>query len=81
MAEYAKWERANKLCLKIIKRSISDSIISAILDNDNSKIFMDVIGHRFVESDKVESGDLMDKLMSMKYDCIREVELGSMLRK
>ncbi|XP_038970576.1 uncharacterized protein LOC120104119 [Phoenix dactylifera] len=67
-AEYVKWERANRLCLKIIKRSISNSIMGAIPDNDNAKNFLDAIGQRFVESDKAETGDLMDKFMSMKYD-------------
>ncbi|CAA3011347.1 UBN2 domain-containing [Olea europaea subsp. europaea] len=62
VAEHEKWERANKLCLKIIKRSISDSILGAIPDNENAKNFMDAIG------EKAETGDLMDKFMSMKYD-------------
>ncbi|CAA2974001.1 Hypothetical predicted protein [Olea europaea subsp. europaea] len=68
VAEHEKWERANKLCLKIIKRSISDSILGVISDNENVKSFMDAIGENFVESDKAETGDLMDKLMSMRYD-------------
>ncbi|XP_035542076.1 uncharacterized protein LOC118344785 [Juglans regia] len=63
-----KWDRANRLCLKIIKHSISDSIIGAIPDNDNAKQFLGAIGQRFIESDKTETGDLMDRLMSMKYD-------------
>ncbi|KAF8398856.1 hypothetical protein HHK36_014720 [Tetracentron sinense] len=68
VVEYQQWDRANKLCLKIIKRFILDSIMGAILDNDNAKNFLDAIGQRFVESDKAETGDLMDRLMSMKYD-------------
>ncbi|KAF8378404.1 hypothetical protein HHK36_029743 [Tetracentron sinense] len=42
--------------------------MGAIPDNDNAKNFLDAIGQRFVESDKAETGDLMDRLMSMKYD-------------
>ncbi|XP_041011466.1 uncharacterized protein LOC121255257 [Juglans microcarpa x Juglans regia] len=68
VAEYQKWDRANRLCLKIIKRSISDSIMGAIPDNDSAKKFLGAIGQKFVESDKAETGDLMDRLMSMKYD-------------
>ncbi|XP_035545901.1 uncharacterized protein LOC118348407 [Juglans regia] len=68
VAEYQEWDRANRLCLKIIKRSISDSIMGAIPDNDNAKQFLGAIGQRFVESNKAETGDLMDRLMSMKYD-------------
>ncbi|XP_018820420.2 uncharacterized protein LOC108990789 [Juglans regia] len=68
VAEYQEWDRANRLCLKIIKHSISDSIMGAIPDNDNAKQFLGAIGQRFVESDKAEIGDLMDRLMSMKYD-------------
>ncbi|KAF5443360.1 hypothetical protein F2P56_035920, partial [Juglans regia] len=68
VAEYQKWESANKLYLKIIKRSISDSIKGAIPDNYNAKNFVDAIGQRFVESNKAETRDRMDKLMSMNYD-------------
>ncbi|KAG7949575.1 hypothetical protein I3843_13G069700 [Carya illinoinensis] len=57
VAKYQKWDRANRLCLKIIKRSISDSIMGAIPDSDN----------------KAETRDLMDRLMSMKYDGSSEV--------
>lgn len=64
---------ANKLCLKIIMRSISDSIMGAISDNENVKGFVDAIGLRFVVSDKAETGDLMDKLMNIRYDGINGV--------
>ncbi|XP_022876830.1 uncharacterized protein LOC111395038 [Olea europaea var. sylvestris] len=60
VVEYEKWKRANKLCLKIIKRSISDSIKGAFPNNKNAK---------------VETEDLMDKLMSMRCDvtsCVTE---------
>ncbi|XP_041002871.1 uncharacterized protein LOC121248462 [Juglans microcarpa x Juglans regia] len=40
VAEYQKWDRANRFCLKIIKRSISDSIMGAIPDNDSAKKFL-----------------------------------------
>lgn len=48
VAEHEKWERANKLCLKIIKRSISDSILGAIPNNENVKSFMDAIGENLL---------------------------------
>ncbi|XP_042988847.1 uncharacterized protein LOC122316391 [Carya illinoinensis] len=44
VVEYRKWERANRLCLKSIKHSISDSIMGAIPDNDNAKNFLGAIG-------------------------------------
>lgn len=47
--------------------------MGAIPDNDNAKGFMNAIGQRFVESDKAEIGDMMDKLMSMKYDGTSEI--------
>ncbi|GAB2286597.1 hypothetical protein Dimus_020992 [Dionaea muscipula] len=47
------------LCLKIIKRSISYSILEAIPDSDDDESFMDVIRDRFLESDKAEIGELM----------------------
>ncbi|XP_038970703.1 uncharacterized protein LOC120104169 [Phoenix dactylifera] len=42
--------------------------MGAIPDHDNAKNFLDAIGQRFVESDKAETGDLIDKFMNMKYD-------------
>ncbi|KAF5473175.1 hypothetical protein F2P56_009802, partial [Juglans regia] len=68
VTEYQKWDRANRFCLNIIKCFISDSIMGAIPDNNNAKQFLGAIGQRFVEFDKAETGDLVDRLMSMKYD-------------
>lgn len=59
---------ANRLYLKIIKYSIYDSIMGAILNNNNAKNFMNDVGQKFVESNKVETRDMMDRLMSMIYD-------------
>jgi hypothetical protein len=53
------------LNLKIIKRSISDSVLRVILDSDNTRELILVIKQKFSES---KTGDLMDKLMDIKYD-------------
>jgi hypothetical protein len=53
------------LNLKIIKRSISDSVLRVILDSDNTRKLILVIKQKFSES---KTGDLMDKLMNIKYD-------------
>ncbi|CAI9783889.1 unnamed protein product [Fraxinus pennsylvanica] len=66
-SEHEKWEIVNRLCLKIIKHSIFDSIMGAIPDNENAKGLVDAIGMRFVEYDKAETGDMMDKLINMRY--------------
>jgi hypothetical protein len=53
------------LNLKIIKRSISDSVLCVILDSDNTRKLILVIKQKFSES---KTGDLMDKLKDIKYD-------------
>ncbi|XP_070018798.1 uncharacterized protein [Nicotiana sylvestris] len=72
-AKFEKWMKANKLSLMIMKRSISDHIIGVIKDNGNAKDFLSAIGQKFLESDKVKIGSLIDSLSTIKYDLVGSV--------
>ena len=69
----AKWEKANRLSLYAIKRTISEHLISGLPEKDNAKEYLTAIGERFQVSDNAESGYLMKQLTDMKYDNNRGV--------
>uniref|UniRef100_A0A2N9I4J9 Integrase catalytic domain-containing protein n=1 Tax=Fagus sylvatica TaxID=28930 RepID=A0A2N9I4J9_FAGSY len=54
----------------MMKRSISEALIGALPKTDNAKEFLVAIGQKFQFSDKAETGELMGKLMGMRYDGI-----------
>ncbi|XP_070679321.1 uncharacterized protein [Malus domestica] len=65
--EYEKWVKANKMVLLIIKRSIFDLVQGAITELDNAKAYLDSIEAKFKESEKAETGTLMNTLITTKY--------------
>lgn len=58
----SKWERSDRLCLCVIKRTISGYLISGFPEKENAKEYLTAIGERFQVSDNVESGCLMKQL-------------------
>ncbi|GKV41111.1 hypothetical protein SLEP1_g48685 [Rubroshorea leprosula] len=67
-AHYQKWERANRLGILVMKKSISSSLNVSVPNETNAKKFLDAIGQWFQESEKAETGQLMQKLCNMQYD-------------
>lgn len=65
---YQKWERANRLSIMVIKKSISPSFKASVPNETNAKKFLASIGDRFLEFEKAETGELMQKLNNMQYD-------------
>ncbi|XP_021834101.1 uncharacterized protein LOC110773894 [Prunus avium] len=55
-AKYAKWIKANKMAILIMRRSISPSVRGSITPSDNAKKFIDSIVEKFQESKKAEIG-------------------------
>lgn len=51
-----------------MKRYIYASILDAIFDNDNAKEFLDTTSKRYAEYNKVEVGELINKLTNMRYN-------------
>jgi hypothetical protein len=69
----AKWERADRLSLIAIKRTISEHLLGGLPDNCTAKEFLAHIKERYKVSDNAESGRLLKELMDMKYDTSKGV--------
>ncbi|GKV21820.1 hypothetical protein SLEP1_g31762 [Rubroshorea leprosula] len=67
-AHYQKWERANRLSIMVMKKSICSAFKVSVPNETNAKKFLDAIGQRFQESEKAETRELMQKLCNMQYD-------------
>ena len=63
-----QWKRANRLCIMVIKRSISPAFKISVPDEQNAKKYLQAISEKFKASEKAETGELMDKLCNLKYD-------------
>lgn len=62
-SKYAKWTKANKMVILIMKRSISPSVKGSITTSKKAKELLKSIGEFFQESKKVEIGTLMEKVV------------------
>ncbi|CAN6552257.1 unnamed protein product [Malus baccata var. baccata] len=72
-AKYERWLKANRITFLVIKKSMSDTVSRGIPDSKNANLAS--IHEKFKESDKAETGNLMNDLMSKKYNgmgCVRE---------
>ncbi|XP_016647047.1 PREDICTED: uncharacterized protein LOC107880290 [Prunus mume] len=86
--KYAKWIKANKMAILIMRRSISEEVRGSIIETESAKLFMEAIAENFQGSKKAEIGSLMSQLTDMKYNgegCIRThilnmVEIGNKLK-
>ncbi|KAB2623080.1 hypothetical protein D8674_025262 [Pyrus ussuriensis x Pyrus communis] len=63
-----KWEKANRMALLVIKRSISEAVRGGIPATDKAKDFLEAIEAKFKVSEKGEMGNLMTTLTTLKYD-------------
>lgn len=86
--KFAKWTKANKMAILIMRRSISEEVKGSITESENAKTFIEAIAENFQSSKKAEIGTLMSKLTDLKYNgegCIRThilnmVEIGNKLK-
>ncbi|XP_074283653.1 uncharacterized protein LOC141608189 [Silene latifolia] len=70
---FHKWEKANKLSMLIIKKSMSGEFQGFSIDIKTAKGLLEAIGNRYKESEKDETGELMDYLTNTKYDGVSGV--------
>lgn len=54
---------SNRLCLKVMKRTISESTFSGVPLCNSVKDFLEAIGQQFKESDKIEITKLVEQLL------------------
>ncbi|XP_050140417.1 uncharacterized protein LOC126616408 [Malus sylvestris] len=71
--KFEKWENCNTLCLLIMENTITQVIFDGIPASENAKEFMIYVSAKFMESEKTETGNLMSKLTTMKYDVVRGI--------
>ncbi|CAL2278472.1 unnamed protein product [Prunus armeniaca] len=67
-AKYAKWIKANKMAILIMRRSTSEEVRGSITETENAKEFIEAIAENFQGSKKAEVGTLMSQLTNMKYN-------------
>ncbi|XP_025983117.1 uncharacterized protein [Glycine max] len=62
-----KWDRSNRMCLMIMKRSIPGAFQGSISEGQSAKKFLEEIEQYFAKNKKAETSNLLAKLISMKY--------------
>ena len=62
-----KWDRSNRMCLMIMKRSIPEAFRGSITESSNAKKFLIEIEQYFAKNEKAETSDALSKLVSMRY--------------
>jgi len=62
-----KWERSNRLAIKVMKNNITPAIRGAIPTLDNAKKYLANIEEQFKSSSKAEASTLIMKMVSTKY--------------
>ncbi|XP_017191265.1 uncharacterized protein [Malus domestica] len=65
--KYEKWHKANRMAILIMKRAMSDTVRGGTADMESAKEFLASIEAKFKESDKAETGNLMNSLMTTKF--------------
>ncbi|XP_068486343.1 uncharacterized protein [Phaseolus vulgaris] len=83
---YEKWQRSNKMCLMLIKNSISPIIRGGIPDSPNTKAYLASVEEQFQGTSKAHASTLILKLVTTKYDgrtsiCEHILMLSDMARK
>ncbi|GAV92126.1 UBN2 domain-containing protein, partial [Cephalotus follicularis] len=67
-AKYDKWEKANRMCLMVMRRTMSEAIRGGVPESENASQFLEFVKEKFVESEKAETGTLMTSLTNMHYN-------------
>ncbi|XP_052177651.1 uncharacterized protein LOC127791714 [Diospyros lotus] len=65
---FAEWERSNRLCMVIMKRTIAEDLLSGLPTDGAAKEFFAAVGQRFQISNNAEaSSHCMMELNGMRY--------------
>ena len=62
---FIKWKKSNRRSLIAIKRSVSEYLLSGLLEINNAKKLFDAIGQRYLVSENAKSKCLMRELVIM----------------
>ncbi|GAV61306.1 hypothetical protein CFOL_v3_04833, partial [Cephalotus follicularis] len=66
--KYDKWERANRMCLMVMHRTMSEAIRGGVPESENASQFLEFVKEKFVESEKADTGTQMTSLTNMHYN-------------
>ncbi|CAL8152431.1 unnamed protein product [Prunus armeniaca] len=66
--EHGAWRMANKRCLLLMKKTISEVVFGGVEETKSAKQFMESIERKIKESNKAEMKNLMSRLTNMKYE-------------
>ncbi|XP_068645231.1 uncharacterized protein [Aristolochia californica] len=62
-----KWESSNRMCLMIMKRSISEAFRGSMTESKSAKKFLEEIEQYFAKNEKSKASSLLAKIVLMKY--------------
>ncbi|XP_076883219.1 uncharacterized protein LOC143531918 [Bidens hawaiensis] len=65
---FEKWKRSNRMCLMLMKNSISMTIRGSIPDSENAKTYLASVEEQFKGTSKAHASTLILKLVTTKYD-------------
>ncbi|XP_061355568.1 uncharacterized protein LOC133300087, partial [Gastrolobium bilobum] len=82
-----KWERSNRMCLMIMKRSVPEAFRGSIIETTDAKLFLKELEQYFARNEKAEIGQTLSKLINMRVACgvdrqvmLRDTSLWAMAR-
>ena len=65
--DMARWLRSNRMCLKIMQKTIPEVFRGTVSENTTAKEFLADIEQRFVRNEKAEMASLLKKFCSKQY--------------
>ncbi|XP_021803586.1 uncharacterized protein LOC110747796, partial [Prunus avium] len=74
------WRMANKVCLLVLKKTMTEAFFGGVPETESAKQFMEFIETKFKEYGKAETKNLMSRLANTKYErgSVREHLMGLM---
>lgn len=70
---FKSWHKNNRMSLMIMKRSMSEAVRGGIPESEFAREYLGFIEERFKLSDKAEVGNLLNKLIPMKFDGVGSI--------
>jgi hypothetical protein len=83
-----KWERDNRLSLKIIKKAMTETVRGGIPECERALDYLKAVEEKYKESDKAEIANHMNSLMNLKFDgigsvrehCLKLIDIATKLK-
>ena len=72
-SKFQVWQKHNRMALVIMKKSMSEAVKGGISDAEYAREYFNHIQEKYKESDKAETGNLMNSLTTMKFDGVGSI--------